>query len=282
MAMQTYDTIPPLQQLAHATRAAGQTLAFVPTMGALHEGHLDLVRLAARRADVVIASIFVNPTQFGPNEDFDRYPRDLDGDLAKLEAAGAHHVFLPTRELMYPADYSTYVSEESVGAPLEGESRPQFFRGVATIVLKLFNIVQPHLAVFGQKDAQQLAVIRKMVADLHIPVEIVAAPTTRDPDGLALSSRNAYLSPSQREAALVIPRTLEHIQGMVAEGERRAERLVAEATHHLAEERRLRVIYAAIVDPATMQRQTEVEPGNSLLAIAAWVDETRLIDNALL
>jgi pantoate--beta-alanine ligase len=183
---------------------------------------------------------------------------------------------------MYPPDYSTYVSEEAVGTSLEGESRPQFFRGVATIVIKLFNIVQPHLAVFGQKDAQQLAVIRKLVADLHIPVEIVAAPTTRDADGLALSSRNAYLSSSQREAALVIPRTLEHIQQMVADGERRAERLVAETTNHLADERRVRVIYAAIVDPATMQRQVDVEPGNSLLVVAAWVDETRLIDNVLL
>ncbi len=279
--MQTHDSLSAMVQLAAETRAAGKTIGFVPTMGALHEGHLDLVRLAAKKADVVVVSIFVNPTQFGPNEDFDRYPRDLEGDLAKCETAGAHHIFLPGRGLIYPHDYSTYVTEESVAKPLEGESRPQFFRGVATVVLKLFNIIQPHFAVFGQKDAQQLAVIRKMVADLHVPVEIVAAPTARDPDGLAMSSRNAYLTSSQREAALVISRTLRQIESMVAKGERRAERLVAEATHILADERRLRVIYVSIVDPATMQKQITVEPGNSLMAIAAWVDQTRLIDNIL-
>lgn len=280
--MQTHDTLSAMVQLIAETRAAGKTIGFVPTMGALHEGHLSLVRLAAEKADIVVVSIFVNPTQFGPNEDFERYPRDLDGDLAKCEEAGAHHIFLPTREMIYPEGYSTYVTEEAVAMPLEGESRPQFFRGVATVVLKLFNIVQPNFAVFGQKDAQQLAVIRKMVADLNVPVEIVAAPTARDPDGLAMSSRNAYLTSSQRDAALVISRTLKHIEQMVADGERRAERLVAEATHILADERRLRVIYVSIVDPATMRKQIDVEPANSLMAIAAWVDQTRLIDNTLL
>ncbi|GAB5558433.1 MAG: pantoate--beta-alanine ligase [Synoicihabitans sp.] len=280
--MQTHDSVSDMQTLARESRAAGKTLALVPTMGALHQGHLDLIKLAAAKADIVVVSIFVNPTQFGPNEDYDRYPRDLAGDLAKCEEAGAHHIFQPTRESLFPANYSTYITEESVAEPLEGVSRPVFFRGVTTVVAKLFNIVQPHVAIFGQKDAQQLAVIRKMVADLHFPVEIVAGPTTRDADGLALSSRNAYLTPSQREGALGINRTLTRIKSMVDEGERRAERLVAEATHLLADDRRIRVIYVAVVNPSTMKKQTEVEPGNSLMAIAIWMDQTRLIDNILL
>ncbi len=280
--MQTLHTVTEMQSVARELRAAGRTIAFVPTMGALHEGHLDLVRLAATKADVVVVSIFVNPTQFGPNEDYTRYPRDLAGDSAKCEAAGAHYVFTPTKDELYPAGYSTYVTEENVAKPLEGVSRPVHFRGVTTIVAKLFNIVQPACAVFGQKDAQQVAVIRKMVADLHIPVEIVVAPTTRDTDGLALSSRNAYLTPTQRQAAAAIPRTLQAIKAMVDRGERRTERLMAEATHLLSERRQIRVIYVAIVDPATMQSLREIEPGHSLMALAAWVDETRLIDNILL
>lgn len=277
--MHTHDTVSAMQQLARETRAAGKNLGFVPTMGALHQGHTDLIRLAATKVDVVVVSIFVNPTQFGPNEDFDQYPRSLDEDLEKCREAGAHHVFLPTKETLYPKGYSTYIDEESVAAPLEGESRPAFFRGVTTVVAKLFNIVQPDIAVFGQKDAQQLAVLRKMVTDLHIPVEIIAGPTTRADDGLALSSRNAYLTKSQREGACIIPRTLTQIKAMVEAGERRAERLMAEATHLMADERRIRVIYVAIVDPNTMKKQVDIEPGNSLLVVAAWLDQTRLIDN---
>ena len=280
--MQTHDTVSDMQTLARGARAGGRTIAFVPTMGALHEGHLNLIRLAATKGDVVVVSIFVNPIQFGPNEDFDHYPRDLDGDLAKCREAGAHHAFLPARATLFPDDYSTYVTEEAVAEPLEAVSRPTFFRGVTTVVAKLFNIVQPHVAIFGQKDAQQLAVVRKMVADLHFPVEIIAGETTRDADGLALSSRNAYLTPGQREAALGINRALEQIKSMVAQGEHRAERLVAETTHLLSDDRRLRVIYVAVVNPATMHKQTDVEPGNSLLTLAVWLDQTRLIDNALL
>lgn len=280
--MQTHDTVSAMQHLARGTRAAGQTLGLVPTMGALHQGHVDLIRLAAAKCDVVVVSIFVNPAQFGPSEDFDRYPQALDDDLAKCREAGAHHVFLPTKKSIYPDGYSTYIDEESVAVPLEGESRPAFFRGVTTVVAKLFNIIQPDVAVFGQKDAQQLAVVRKMVTDLHIPVDIIAGPTTRDPDGLALSSRNAYLSKSQREGARIIPRTLDKIKTMVDAGERRAERVMAEATHLMAEEGRVRVIYVAVVDPNTMKKQLEIEPGNSLLVVAAWVDQTRLIDNILL
>ena len=280
--MQTLDTVSAMQSLTHDLRASGRTIALVPTMGALHEGHLDLIRLAVTRADVVIVSIFVNPTQFGANGDFSQYPRDPAGDAAKAEAAGADYIFQPAQSELYPEGYSTYVSEESVAKPLEGISRPTHFRGVTTIVTKLFNIVQPTLAVFGQKDAQQVAVIRKLVADLHFQVEIVTAPTTRDTDGLALSSRNRYLSTAQRTAAVAIPDTLQTIKRMVDRGERRAERLVAETTHLLAEHRQLRVIYAAVVDRDTMQSQREVVPGHSLLAIAAWSDQTRLIDNVLL
>jgi len=280
--MQTLSTVSATQNLTRDLRASGRTIALVPTLGALHEGHLDLIRLAVTRADVVIVSIFVNPTQFGAGEDSSQYPRDPEGDAIKAEAAGAHYVFSPAEKELYPDGYSTYVSEESVAKPLEGISRPSHFRGVTTIVAKLFNIVQPNVAIFGQKDAQQVAVIRKLVADLNLLVEIVTAPTTRDPDGLALSSRNRYLSPGQRTAAVAIPDTLKFVKAMVDRGERRAERLVAETTHLLAEHRQLRVIYAAVVDRDTMQSQREVVPGQSLLAIAAWVDQTRLIDNILL
>ena len=280
--MQILRTVSEMQSLARELRANARSIAFVPTMGALHEGHLDLIRLAATRAEVVIVSIFVNPTQFGPNEDFARYPRDLDGDAAKCETAGAHTVFAPDKDELYPAGYSTYVTEEVVAKPLEGVSRPTHFRGVTTILTKLFNIVQPTCAIFGQKDAQQIAVVRKMVSDLNIPVEIVTAPTTREPEGLALSAPNAYLNPGQRHAALAIPHTLQTVKRMVEKGERRAERITAEATHLLAEHRQLRVIYAAVVDPDTMQTQREIEPGRSLMTIAAWVNETRLIDNILL
>jgi pantoate--beta-alanine ligase len=280
--MQTLDSVSAMQSLAREFRAQNRTVALIPTMGALHEGHLDLIRLAVTRADIVIVSIFVNPAQFGANEDFSQYPRDPEGDAAKAEAAGAHVVFSPPTAELYPAGYSTYVDEEAVAKPLEGISRPTHFRGVTTIVTKLFNIVQPTLAIFGQKDAQQVAVIRKLVADLHLMVEIVTGPTTRAADGLALSSRNRYLSPGQRIAAQAIPQTLQVIKSMVDKGERRAERLVAETTHLLAEHRQLRVIYAAVVHRETMQSQREVIPGESLLAIAAWVDQTRLIDNVLL
>jgi len=280
--MQTLSTVSATQNLTRDLRASGRTIALVPTLGALHEGHLDLIRLAVTRADVVIVSIFVNPTQFSAGENSSQYPRDPEGDATKAEAAGAHYVFSPAEKELYPTGYSTYVSEESVAKPLEGISRPSHFRGVTTIVTKLFNIVQPNVALFGQKDAQQVAVIRKLVADLNLLIEIVTAPTTRDPDGLALSSRNRYLSPGQRTAAVAIPDTLKFVKAMVDRGERRAERLVAETTHLLAEHRQLRVIYAAVVDRDTMQSQREVVPGQSLLAIAAWAEQTRLIDNILL
>jgi pantoate--beta-alanine ligase len=280
--MQTITTVVAMQALAESLRVQGKRIGLVPTMGALHEGHLSLIRLAASHSDVVVVSIFVNPTQFGPSEDFTRYPRELEADLQKCAAAGTAVVFAPSVEEIYPKGYSTYVTEEAVSKPLEGVSRPVHFRGVTTVVAKLFNIVRPAVAVFGQKDAQQVAVIRKMARDLHLPVQILNAPTLRDADGMALSSRNRFLSATQRQDALSINRALRRAKEMVAAGERRVDRLVAEATHLLGQQRRVRVIYAAVADCDTMEPVREVVPGRTLMTIAVWVDEVRLIDNEIL
>jgi pantoate--beta-alanine ligase len=280
--MQIIRSVSEMQALAEELRTKGQLIGLVPTMGALHEGHLSLIRQAAERADAVVVSIFVNPTQFAPNEDFTKYPREFETDAAKCEAAGATHIFAPTNEDIYPKGYSTYITEEHVAKPLEGQSRPTHFRGVTTVVAKLFNICRPDLAIFGQKDAQQVAVIKKMVADLNFGVDIVVAETLREPDGLAMSSRNRYLTTTQRQEALAISKALFKARDMVASGERRADRLVAEATHILGEYRRIRVIYVSLVNRDTMEPAREATPGHALLAIAAWVDEVRLIDNILL
>jgi pantoate--beta-alanine ligase len=280
--MQTITSVTEMQTRAENLRGQGRRVALVPTMGALHDGHLSLIRLAADRADTVVVSIFVNPAQFGPNEDFAHYPRELDADLKKCEAAGVSVVFAPPVEAIYPKGYSTYLTEEAVAKPLEGVSRPAHFRGVITVVAKLFNIIRPAVAVFGQKDAQQVAVLKKMARDLHFPVEIVVAPTLRDPDGLAMSSRNRHLTAAQRQDALSLSQALRRAQAMVAQGEHRTDRLVAEATHILSQHRRVRVIYAALVDRETMEAVREVRTGQTLLVLAAWVDEVRLIDNEIL
>ncbi|HRE81734.1 MAG TPA: pantoate--beta-alanine ligase [Opitutaceae bacterium] len=280
--MQTIHSIKAIQDLTRGLRGQGQIIGFVPTMGALHEGHLSLIRLAAERADSVVVSIFVNPTQFGPSEDYSKYPRDLERDVALCAEAGAEVVFHPTVEDIYPKGYSTYVSEDHVSRPLEGASRPTHFRGVTTVVAKLLNIVAPDFVVFGQKDAQQVAVITKMIGDLLIPVEVIVAPTLRDPDGLAMSSRNRYLSATQRKEALAIFQALSKAKQMVEAGELRADRLIAEATHILSQNRRIRIIYVAVADRLTMEPMREVVPGKALMAIAVWVDEVRLIDNFLL
>jgi pantoate--beta-alanine ligase len=280
--MQKVTSVTEMRTLVEELRSKGQIIGLVPTMGALHEGHLSLIRTAAEQADTVVVSIFVNPTQFGPSEDFTKYPRDLEGDLKHCEAAGADIVFAPPVEEIYPKGYSTFITEEFVGKPLEGVSRPSHFRGVTTVVAILFNIVRPDLAVFGQKDAQQVAVIRKMVQDLQFTVDIVVAPTLRDPDGLAMSSRNRYLSSGQRLEALAISEALRYAKGMIGKGERRSDRLIAEATHILSQKRRIRIIYIAVVDRNTMEPLREVPEGQALMAIAAWVDEVRLIDNMVL
>lgn len=277
--MQTIQSVNEMQSHAIGLRSSGHLIGLVPTMGSLHEGHLSLIDIAKERADKVIVSIFVNPTQFGPSEDFDKYPRVLEEDLEKCKARGADIVFNPSVTEMYPAGFSTYVDEEHIGAGLCGESRPNHFRGVTTVCLKLFNIARPDIAVFGQKDAQQCAVVKKMVADLNLPTEIVVGPTVREPDGLALSSRNAYLTEVQRGEALSISKALNVAKGMVAEGTRSVDRIVAEITYHLSQCRRVRMIYVQVVDKYTMEPASEIIPGKQLVAVAAWVDQTRLIDN---
>lgn len=280
--MDLFETISEMQARSRAWKAEGKTIALVPTMGFLHAGHSSLIEAAKKRADVVVVSIFVNPTQFAPNEDYENYPRDLSHDRAICEQAGVDCIFSPETGKMYPQGYSTFVAEERLSKTLCGISRPYHFRGVTTVVTKLFNIVQPEFAVFGRKDAQQVAIIRKMVTDLHVPVEIVTAPTVREEDGLAMSSRNRYLSPTQRAEATIIIQALKTAEKMVASGVRNIDRVVAEVTHLLGTKRKIRVIYVAIADRDTMEPMREIEPGKSMLAIAAWVDEVRLIDNVVL
>ena len=256
-------------------------VGFVPTMGFLHEGHLSLVRAARAGNDHVFVSIFVNPTQFGPNEDFGRYPRDEERDLALLREAGVDYVFMPALEEMYPEGFETNVEVGSVAQPLEGAFRPGHFRGVATVVLKLFNIVQPMRAYFGRKDAQQLVVIRKMVRDLDVPVEVVAMPTVREPDGLALSSRNAYLTLEERKAATILWQALTLAQEMWARGARDAEAFRARMRELIEEEELAKIDYVSVADPETL-RELERIQGPALVSLAVRIGRTRLIDNVTL
>ena len=262
-------------------RSTPRSIGFVPTMGALHAGHRSLVQAARQRCDIVVVSIFVNPTQFGPNEDFSRYPRTLEQDCQMIEAESVDVVFTPTAEIMYPSGASTFVEVEGVSDRLDGASRPGHFRGVATVVAKLFHIVQPDFSFFGQKDAAQVAVLRKMVRDLDFPLEIVVCPTVREPDGLAMSSRNRYLSAEERRQALTLSRALHAAEAHAARGERRAAALLQTMRAALQEEPAIRVDYIAIVDPDTLLPIDDVD-GGGLLAIAAYVGNTRLIDNVLL
>ena len=262
-------------------RKEGKRVGFVPTMGALHEGHLSLVEIARGiqgRADRVVASVFVNPTQFGPNEDFTRYPRQPERDAGMLERAGCDLLFLPEVETMYPPGNTVYVDLGSPSEGLEGHFRPGHFRGVATVVALLFNLVQPDVAVFGEKDAQQLAVVRKLVRDLHFPVEIVAAPTIREEDGLAMSSRNAYLSSEERRAAAVLSRSLRAAEAAIAAGERRGDEVRRILSRMLNSEPLARVEYAEVVDAETFQ-PVETLKGRLVLPLAVRVGGTRLIDN---
>ncbi|HEX6862970.1 MAG TPA: pantoate--beta-alanine ligase [Thermoanaerobaculia bacterium] len=259
-------------------RKAGERIGFVPTMGALHEGHLSLVGIARRKADRIVASVFVNPTQFGPNEDFGRYPRQPEKDAEMLAAAGCDLLFLPDVDTMYPPGHTAYVDLGNPSETLEGVCRPGHFRGVATVVALLFNLVQPDVAVFGEKDAQQLAVIRRMVRDLHFPIEIVPAPTVREPDGLAMSSRNAYLSPEERQAATVLHRSLRNAESAIRAGERRGDEVRRILTETLNSEPLARVEYAEVVDAESFQ-PVETLQGRLVLPLAVRVGGTRLIDN---
>jgi pantoate--beta-alanine ligase len=255
-----------------------RTVGFVPTMGALHEGHLSLVRLARERAERVVASVFVNPTQFGPNEDFARYPRQPEKDAEMLAGAGCDVLFLPGVDTVYPPGHTTFVDLSGPAEGLEGAFRPGHFRGVATVVLGLFNLVEPDLAVFGKKDAQQLAVIRHMVRDLHVPVEIVAAETLREADGLAMSSRNAYLAPEERRAAGVLYRALSAAEQAIAAGERQGDAVRRILHRELESEPLARIEYAEAVDGGTFQ-PLDVLCGEVVLPMAVRIGRTRLIDN---
>lgn len=265
-----------------ARRALSGSLGFVPTMGYLHAGHLTLVQQASAECASVAASIFVNPTQFGPSEDLARYPRDLPRDLAQLEAAGVALVFVPTAAEMYPPQYSTYVDVERVTTTLEGAHRPGHFRGVATVVCKLFNIVQADRAYFGQKDAQQSVVVRRMAEDLNIPTEIVVVPTVREPDGLALSSRNVYLDPAQRAAASVLHRALQQAAQLYGRGERSAVVLRSAIETTLAGEPLAQVEYVSVADAETLHELDGPIQQGALLSLAVRFGATRLIDNVRL
>jgi len=270
-----------MQTASRAARRQGLTIGFVPTMGALHEGHLSLVRRAHADASLVVVSIFVSPLQFGPSEDFGKYPRTLEADCAKLEAEGVEIVFAPSPAQMYLAEASTVVHVEGLSEKLDGLSRPGHFRGVSTVVAKLFHIVQPDIAVFGQKDAAQVAVLRRMVRDLNMDVQLIVAPIVREADGLALSSRNAYLTAEQRRQALVLHRALVQVDALAKSGETRAEQLCSAALTVLASEPSAKLDYFTIVDPDTLEPVDDVSQG-ALAAVAAGFGVTRLIDNLLL
>ena len=288
--MEIFRTVADLRRWSRTNRCKAQnnaspSVALVPTMGALHAGHASLIRAAASSCEHVAVSIFVNPTQFGPNEDYARYPRSFDADCAIAEAEGATVIFAPSVEEMYPAgppsQIATFVEVEGLSNRLDGLSRPGHFRGVATVVAKLFNAAEPDLAFFGQKDAAQVAVLRRMVADLRLATKIVVCPIVRESDGLALSSRNVYLSPAERAQAAILNRTIRHVESLVAAGQRHASALIAAAREIFATEPAVRVDYIELVDWDNLQPIDTASPG-SLFAVAAWVGATRLIDNTIL
>ena len=279
--METIDSIRAMHAWSERARAAGRRIGFVPTMGYLHAGHVSLVTEARRRADLVVASIFVNPLQFGHNEDLDRYPRDLERDTRLLVEADTDVLYMPQASEMYPEGFQTAVTVEHVTRGLCGEKRPGHFRGVTTVVAKLFNAVRPHLAVFGEKDYQQLVAIRRMVRDLDFDIEVVGGPIVRESDGLAMSSRNAYLSPPERQAALCLSRALAASETAVREGERGGAAVLDRAYAVLNAEPRARIDYVALADPESL-RPVDRIAGPTLLALAVWIGQTRLIDNTLL
>ncbi len=270
-----------MQAASRAARIQGSAIGFVPTMGALHEGHLALVRRARSAANLVVVSIFVNPLQFGPSEDFTQYPRTLEADCVRLEAEGVEIVFAPSTEQMYPAGATTVVHVEGLSDKLDGRSRPGHFRGVSTVVAKLFHIVQPDCAVFGQKDAAQVAVLRRMVRDLNMDVELIVAPIVREADGLALSSRNVYLTPAQRQQSLVLYRALLQVEDCANSGEGNLEKLRSAALAVLAAEPAAKLDYFELIHPDTLEPVADLTQG-ALAAVAAAFGSTRLIDNLLL
>ncbi len=279
-SVSVFHEIAPLRRWFAAAREANKTIGLVPTMGALHAGHLSLVRAARRECDLVLATIFVNPTQFGPSEDFNRYPRTVEADLDLLASEGCTAAFLPANEIIYPPGFSTFIEPPAVSIPLEGKLRPGHFRGVATIVLKLFNLAPADAAYFGQKDYQQAAVITQMVADLNVPIRIIVCQIIREPDGLAMSSRNRYLSPADRQRAICLSQALVTAEELIATGTRDVSRLLSAMTETLAG-RVDRLEYVTIADRQTLEPLATLDrPAVAL--IAAYVGQTRLIDNQLL
>jgi pantoate--beta-alanine ligase len=279
--MEVIAAIRDMTRFSETVRKKDQTIAFVPTMGFLHEGHLALMEKALTCADHLVVSIFVNPAQFGPNEDFSTYPRALEQDLEKCRKIGVSAVFTPTDEQMYPPGFETYITLENLPFHLCGLSRPGFFKGVTTVVTKLFNIVRPHTAVFGEKDFQQLTVIRRMVTDLNMGIDIVGVPIVREPDGLAMSSRNKYLTPAQRPHARLLSRCLETAENAVKNGERDAGKVLDLAGDILATGSDMRVDYLSLCDPQTLEDVALIQK-ETLMAMAVWVGKTRLIDNRVL
>jgi len=281
MSIRVIEQVRAMQAWADKVRREGKRIGLVPTMGCLHEGHLSLIRLARKRTDVVVVSIFVNPTQFGPTEDFEKYPRTFDRDRELVEQAGGEIIFAPGVEEMYPPGFDTSVTVARLTKGLCGASRPGHFRGVTTVVTKLLCAAKPHVAVFGQKDFQQAAVIRRMVRDLNLDVEIVTAPIVREADGLAMSSRNAYLSPKERRDARVLFQSLEKAEKMVRDGEREASEIIAAMKTEIEAKPAARIDYVAVVDAETLEPVTHLK-GRALVALAVWIGKTRLIDNVVL
>lgn len=280
--MQILTTQAHMQQAAHDLRRQSRRIGFVPTMGNLHEGHLSLIRLARQHADTVVVSIFVNPTQFGPTEDYAAYPRTLDADLALCRQEGVHLIYHPPVAEIYPPDASVTLAETALAQTLCGAARPGHFNGVCTVVAILFNTIRPHLAVFGQKDAQQLRIIRRMVRDLAYPIQILAGPTIREPDGLALSSRNRYLTPPQRAQATVLHRALTLAQANFAQGQRDPRQLENDMRQLIQQAPDARIDYISIVDDQTLAPLTAPITRPALAALAVWIGSPRLIDNTTL
>lgn len=278
--MQVIRSVKEMKTRSMDLRREGKTIGFVPTMGFLHEGHLSLVDLIRKDCDILLLSIYVNPTQFGVGEDFDKYPRDTERDLELCRIRGVDLVFIPESSEIYAGNASTYVVEEEVGMGMCGNARPNHFRGVATVCAKLFNLCQPNYVVLGQKDAQQVVVLKRMIRDLHFPIEVLVGPILREADGLAMSSRNKYLQAKQREEALLVYQSIQAAQKVVEEkGSSNVDRVKAEVLNVLKQGRLLRVNYVDVVDRETMRPEKEIVQGRSLLAIAVWVDQVRLIDN---
>ncbi len=276
--MKIIKTVREMQEYSDSLRREGKEIAFVPTMGYLHEGHLNLMREGKKRRDCLVISIYVNPTQFAPGEDLEKYPRDFEGDERLAQDVGVDVIFYPSDREIYPDGFQTYVNVEKVSKNLCGLSRPIFFRGVATVCNKLFNIVKPHVTVFGEKDFQQLVVIKRMVADLNMGIEVVGMPTTREPDGLAMSSRNAYLKEGERESALSLSRSLKLAKELYEDGERSASGIIKKAREHIENQPHTKIDYVKICDTATME-DVEIMEKESVLALAVWVGFPRLIDN---